>query len=352
MKMGTEVKEKKNIELISNSEIEHSTPQMTPEEYERLKQSIKDYGLQEPIHVMADGKTIIDGHHRYRACKELGIEPKICIHEDIKTLEQAKELARELNDARRQMNLPKRILTAYYTFKKQLEEEARERKLAHLKQYQKSPSVSRDTSGEKGRTREILAKELGIAPATLARAFKIIELAPHQYLQLWLDGRIHTSTMATAIEALESIPDEYKSNKEELIEWTLENPEERIPEVKRILADTNAVLYMLEQEQSEEVRKQIEQKYKSLYYTAELNPQEVLWYIEEISGSSHKLSRGIKLAEEIGETFEEADAWFAHYGGRCIREVKAWEGEWDKIQEELEKKGKFKIGDRSDDNGT
>jgi hypothetical protein len=244
------------------------------------------------------------------------------------------------------MNLPKRILTAYYTYKKKLEEEAKERQLAHLKQYQKSPLVSRDTNGEKGRTREKLAKQLNIAPATLARAFKIIEQAPHQYLQLWLDGRIPTNTMAIAVEALESIPEEYKTQKQELISWTLENPEERIPEVKRILANTNAVLYMLEQEESEEVRKGIEQKFKSQYYTPELNPDEVLWYIEEMSGSSHKLSKGIKLAEEIGETFEEAHAWFVHFGGRCIREVKAWEGEWDKFQEELERKGKFKIEDK------
>jgi ParB-like chromosome segregation protein Spo0J len=342
--MGKEEREKKNIELITNSEIEQSTPQMTPQEYERLKQSIKEYGLQEPIHVMADGKTIIDGHHRYRACKELGIELRICIHEDIKTLEQAKELARELNDARRQMNLPKRILTAYYTYKKQLEEEARERQLAQLKQYRRvhvNPT-------ERGRTAEKLAEELGISPSTLKRAFKIIELAPHEYLQLWLEGRIPTNTMAVAVEALDSIPEEFKSNKEELIAWTLENPEERIPEVKRILADTNAVLYMLEQEESEEVRKEIEQRFKSQYYTPELNPQEVLWWVEEISQSSHKLSKGIKLAEEIGEKFEEADAWFAHYGGRCIREVKAWEGEWDKFQEQLEKKGKFKRGENND----
>jgi hypothetical protein len=158
--------------------------------------------------------------------------------------------------------------------------------------------------------------------------------------------------MATAIEALESIPEEYKTQKQELIDWTLENPEERIPEVKRILANTNAVLYMLEQEESEGVREKIEQRFKSQYYTPELNPDEVLWFIEEISGSSHKLSKGIKLAEEIGETWEEADAWFAHYGGRCIREVKAWLGEWDHYQEQLEKKGKFKVEDMRNSHGS
>jgi len=343
-----EEEKKQKLELKINSDVERLTPQMTDVEFQRLKQSIREYGLKIPIEVMPDG-TIIDGHHRYKACKELEIEPTYHINKDVTTIEQAKVLARELNDSRRQMNLPRRILCAYQTYKEKLEQEAKERQLAHLKQYQKSPSVSRDTNGEKGRTREILAKELGIAPATLARAFKIIEKASHEYLQLWLDGRIPTNTMAITVEALDSIPEEYEEQKKELIQWTLEDPEERIPEVKKIVRDTNVVLYMLEQEESEEVRKQIEQKFKSQYYTPELNPEEVLWFIEEISGSSHKLSKGIKLASEIGETWEEADAWFAHFGGRCIREVKAWEGEWDKYQEQLEKKGKFQIEDRSDD---
>ena len=348
--MKQEVKEKKNIELITNSEIEQSTPQMTPEEYERLKQSIKDYGLQEPIHVMADGKTIIDGHHRYRACKELGIEPKICIHEDIKTLEQAKELTRELNDARRQMNLPRRILCAYQTYKAKLEQEAKERQLSQLKQYANDRCIPGNTT-EKGRTVEKPAKQLGVSPSTLQRSFKIIEKAPSEYFQMWLDGVLPTKTIAIAVEALDSIPEEYEEQKKQLIEWTLEDPEKRIPEVKKILGNTNAVIAMIEGER-DEVREKLEERYKSLYYTPELDPEEVLWFAEEISQSSHKLTRGIKLAEEIGETWEEAEAWFAHYGGRCIREVKAWLGEWDKYQEELERKGKFKIGDRSDDNGT
>ena len=344
-----EEEKKQKLELKINSDVERLTPQMTDVEFQRLKQSIREYGLKIPIEVMPDG-TIIDGHHRYKACKELEIEPTYHINKDVTTIEQAKVLARELNDSRRQMNLPRRILCAYQTYKEKLEQEAKERQLAHLKQYQKSPSVSRDTNGEKGRTREILAKELGIAPATLQRAFKIIEKAPHEYLQLWLDGRIPTNTMAIAVEALESIPDEYKSNKEELIRWTLEDPEKRILEVKKILGNTNAVIAMIEGER-DEVREKLEERYKSLYYTPELDPEEVLWFAEEISLSSHKLSKGIKLAEEIGETFEEADAWFAHYGGRCIREVKAWEGEWDKFQEELERKGKFQIENKNNEQG-
>jgi ParB-like chromosome segregation protein Spo0J len=50
-------------------------PELSPEEYESLKQSIMKDGLYVPIIVNQNG-IILDGHHRYKACQELGIEPK------------------------------------------------------------------------------------------------------------------------------------------------------------------------------------------------------------------------------------------------------------------------------------
>jgi hypothetical protein len=191
-------------------------------------------------------------------------------------------------------------------------------------------------------TQRQLAKQLNVSQTQISRALEIIERGDEKLKELVRNGTLKIYQGWNVLKALESIEDE--GDRKALLD-SLYKGEIDYKELKRIVGNTNAVLYMLEQE-SEEVREKIEQKFKSQYYTAELNPQEVLWFIEEISGSSHKLSRGIKLAEEIGETFEEAHAWFTHYGGRCIREVKAWEGEWDKFQEELERKGKFKIEDK------
>jgi hypothetical protein len=55
-------------------------PELSPQEYESLRQSIKENGLYFPIVVNQNG-TILDGHHRNRACKELGIIPEILIRE-------------------------------------------------------------------------------------------------------------------------------------------------------------------------------------------------------------------------------------------------------------------------------
>ena len=47
-------------------------PDMQPEEFRALLQDIADRGIVEPIHILADG-TILDGRHRHRAARELGL---------------------------------------------------------------------------------------------------------------------------------------------------------------------------------------------------------------------------------------------------------------------------------------
>jgi ParB/RepB/Spo0J family partition protein len=283
---------------------------LTQEEYELLKESIKTYGLLHPIVVNPKG-VVLDGHHRLKACRELHIPYETRIV-DLGSEEAEKKFVINSN-IRRSLSL-----------------------------FEMVECMIRGESS----TQRQLAKQLNVSQTQISRALEIIERGDEKLKELVRNGTLKIYQGWNVLKALESIEDE--EDRKALLD-ALSKGEIDYKEFKRIVGNTNAVISMIESEEDEKVRKAIEDKFKSQFYTAELNPQEVLWFIEEISGSSHKLSRGIKLAEEIGETFEEAEAWFAHYGGRCIREVKAWEGEWDKYQEELEKKGKFKIGD---DNGT
>jgi len=89
-------------------------PQLTEEEFQALKADIAERGVQVPVEYDEDG-NILDGHHRVKACQELGIKdwPRIVrvgLSEEEKiehilslnlnrrhlTKEQKKEIAREL----------------------------------------------------------------------------------------------------------------------------------------------------------------------------------------------------------------------------------------------------------------
>jgi len=89
-------------------------PQLTEEEFEALKADIAERGVQVPVEYDEDG-NILDGHHRVKACQELGIKDwprvvRVGLSEEEKiehvlslnlnrrhlTKEQKKEIAREL----------------------------------------------------------------------------------------------------------------------------------------------------------------------------------------------------------------------------------------------------------------
>ena len=63
------------FEAIPSHDVASLMPVMEDEEYAALLEDIREHGLLQPI-VLHDGK-IVDGRHRYRACYELGIEPRL-----------------------------------------------------------------------------------------------------------------------------------------------------------------------------------------------------------------------------------------------------------------------------------
>jgi hypothetical protein len=88
-------------------EYERIIPSLKSEEYQELKSSIAANGLYHPIIVNKEG-FILDGHHRFKVCTELGIVPKF----EVKSLENThmeRIFVIDTNLARRQLESYSRI---------------------------------------------------------------------------------------------------------------------------------------------------------------------------------------------------------------------------------------------------
>ncbi|MCH8112901.1 MAG: ParB N-terminal domain-containing protein [Proteobacteria bacterium] len=78
-------------------------PSMPPEQFAALKADIAERGVLVPIDVDEDGH-ILDGHHRYRACTELGITDFPTIVRPGLTEEERRIFARKSNMLRRHLS--------------------------------------------------------------------------------------------------------------------------------------------------------------------------------------------------------------------------------------------------------
>lgn len=93
------------MKLKINKEYEQLLPDLTEEEYESLKQSIRESGIRVKLQVLKDG-TILCGHNRYNIAKELKMPEKDIPYEviDITGDDNIKKYIIEDNLLRRQLN--------------------------------------------------------------------------------------------------------------------------------------------------------------------------------------------------------------------------------------------------------
>ena len=149
-------------------------------EYQVLKNSISEKGLHLPI-IVNQENVILDGHHRYKICKELAIEPIVEVKRFDDLLDE-KEFVIEINVKRRHLNTFQKSMQAYNL--EEIEKEKarlRQIKLAGTRPNSNSNSTLPSFEGkvindsEKGKTADIVSKKVGISRGTYERAKKIIE---------------------------------------------------------------------------------------------------------------------------------------------------------------------------------
>ena len=168
------------MSLRLNPEYEKMLPRMSDEEFAQLKESIQNEGQHYAI-IANEDLEVLDGHHRFRACQELGLEPDFEIRKfDDKLIE--KRFVIEANLRRRHLNNFQLIELAVPLL--EIEKDlAKKRQIDGGKNGRNSQlGIEPDDAQPlepilKAKATEIVAKKAGVSTRTLERGKKILEKA-------------------------------------------------------------------------------------------------------------------------------------------------------------------------------
>ena len=205
-----------NVEIKINNEYVNLVPELTNEEYESLKESIKQYGLWFPLTVNQHG-VLLAGHHRYKVCQELGIEPHHKVKEFNNDLDE-KLFVIDSNLKRRHLNNFLRIKLALKS-KSIKEEIAMKNSQSNLRQNcsSSSPSVrnltvdcvnsASNTTNGNGRVDEQIGAMAGVSRDTVRKVEKILQYIPEEgeVMQKLKTGKMSINQAYKSIYKEESI---------------------------------------------------------------------------------------------------------------------------------------------------
>ena len=116
-------------DLKENPKYSALVPEMSAIEWQEFIENVKKFGIRQPITINKD-LTILDGRHRVRACKELGIEKIAAIVNEMDE-QQAIEYVRDTAIERRTLSVEQRldIIFKCEDLMNNLVEEAKKRKV-------------------------------------------------------------------------------------------------------------------------------------------------------------------------------------------------------------------------------
>ncbi len=261
---------KKNVsELIEDKSLSELVPEMTRPEYNNFIDSVKLSGIQTPIHIRTD-MTILDGRHRVRACKQLGIKQiDVIIHDFDKS--QSINFVRDTAIERRSLTSAQRIdiILRSSDLIDEILGQAKERQLSGLKRGT-LPLQSKDCNGDGKETNSKLAELANTSTATVQRMKKVKKESPELYEQV-IKGektiRGAYNELPTTVTPKKS--SEYPSHQKPTTKFTIPEPEPMTEDEKATLyasanlnLNFNQIIHYVADNSEEKIYEAIENKYK------------------------------------------------------------------------------------------
>jgi ParB-like chromosome segregation protein Spo0J len=181
------------MSLRLNPEYDKILPKMSDEEFSELKNSIQNEGQHYPIIVNED-LEVLDGHHRFRACMDLGIEPDFEVRKFDDKLHE-KKFVIEANLRRRHLNNFQLVELAVplLEIEKALAKTRQSKGGKDGRDMQLGIASDDATPELKAKATDVVAKKAGVSTRTLERGKKIMEKASEDDKQKLREGKTSIS---------------------------------------------------------------------------------------------------------------------------------------------------------------
>ncbi|TRO49256.1 hypothetical protein E2P63_08960 [Candidatus Bathyarchaeota archaeon] len=192
------------MSLHLNTNYEKLLPKMSDEEFAELKASIEAEGQHYPI-VVNEDLEVLDGHHRFRACIELGIEPDFEVRKFEDKLFEKKFVI--------ETNLRRRHLTKFQLVELGVPLLEIEKALAKKRQSEAGKAGRNIQLGlapddakpilTKSKATAVVAKKVGVSTRTFERGKKILEKASEDEKQKLREGKTSIAKVYRQVVGLE-----------------------------------------------------------------------------------------------------------------------------------------------------
>ena len=165
-------------DLKENNTFSELVPEMTTHEYDDLVNSIRKQGVRQPIHILSD-KTVLDGRHRVRACKEIGIKEIQALSHGLKE-DEAIRFVTDTAVERRNLTSAQKIdiVLRSEDLIRHLGEKAKNNSLQNLKHHKTSTGSVEPIDK---RVNERIGEMTGTSKATVTRMKRVKRESPELY---------------------------------------------------------------------------------------------------------------------------------------------------------------------------
>jgi ParB-like chromosome segregation protein Spo0J len=157
-------------------------PLIEGDEFDKLVADIKANGLHDQIVLTHDGKQLVDGRNRFRACKKAGVEPRF---ESLDASVSVTAYIISKNLRRRDLDTAQRTALGLQ-LAPHIQEEARKRQLSGLKQGTQTPVSANlrsrhepnESNAKHKKTAEEVGELVGVSTRSMEKGFAIQSKAP------------------------------------------------------------------------------------------------------------------------------------------------------------------------------